>query len=62
MLSVFVQVVVCLLQVIYIAFDLIYLNGASLLRTPLSQRRQLLHAAFHAVGHTVSIDPLFDIL
>lgn len=33
-------------QVIYVAFDLLYLNGASLLATPLAERRALLRGAF----------------
>ena len=36
-------------QVVYVAFDLIYLNGVSLLRTPLRERRRLLREHFQEV-------------
>ena len=34
------------LQVVYVAFDLLFLNGVPLLRTPLAERRRLLRSAF----------------
>lgn len=36
-------------QVIYLAFDLLYINGHSLLHTPLSVRRQILRSCFREV-------------
>ena len=36
-------------QVIYVAFDLLYLNGQSLLSTPLVERRKILRTAFKEV-------------
>jgi DNA ligase 1 len=35
--------------VIYAAFDLLYLNGSSLVKLPLAERRRLLHSAFNVV-------------
>ena len=36
-------------QVCIYAFDLLYLNGKSLVREPLSERRKLLHESFNEI-------------